>query len=807
MADLTLGTVEKLLGLLTTVIKDEVELQRGVQGDIQFIKDEMDSMNGFLLHLTKTETAHNDQHRAWMKQVRDIAYIAQDCIELYMCDLSPPEGGGCLASARRHNPKVLLRTWRKRRDLANQLHELKDRVREVGERRLRYGVSVPDTAVFRPESAGKDSEDDDSREDFVRALEQDAGASSPPSSFSKAISLLPVPGGLATEISKEISEILERCVRVDNKKMFLRTLYAYPYVTKEELARLKKKLVEAQSRAVVSKEVKLFSYSKLSTHYKSCLQYLTAFFQEDSISRTSLVRRWVAEDLVAWDEGSQSMEEAGERCFEELVFRGFVRPTPPVVPGVKVKSCSMEQSVKDFVKSMAQRENFLGGALPTHLRHQIRIREIAQQEEVRPRQPQQRPRPSWKNICPRKQQPVVDDDDQDFTAAEEKRHPMDEMAQLLKNLPEEYRLNVLDLGGCRTLKDHHLKSIVCKVMWLKYLSIRKTDVTRLPKAINNLRRLETLDVRQTKIQDGDTTCIVLPQLKHLLAGHVICDEAGDSSLFAVRMPTKPARNTEILRYVQILHGKADLEPIVQMKQLRKLGMVVEGSEDNMKHLRRAIINLSESLRSLLIWINAPPPTAAGDGRSVNLDDDATGGSNEGAATKLSSKNLQSLNMKYFRGSSGFSGSQLPRWIQGLDQLSKITLHDTQLPQNSLRTLGQLQSLRCLRLRHGSYTDATIILEGRLFQKLRFLLIDQVTFITRIDVQADAAPKLEKITWNFDKMEIKEEPISGIQYLNSLEELELNGDWVDRQDYVNKVLDTHQKGRRLLRLLPQKRDSA
>jgi uncharacterized protein YdiU (UPF0061 family) len=115
MADLTLGTVEKLLGLLTTVIKDEVELQRGVQGDIQFIKDEMDSMNGFLLHLTKTETVDNDQHRAWMKQVRDIAYIAQDCIELYMCDRSPPEGGGCLASARRHNPKVLLWTWRKRR--------------------------------------------------------------------------------------------------------------------------------------------------------------------------------------------------------------------------------------------------------------------------------------------------------------------------------------------------------------------------------------------------------------------------------------------------------------------------------------------------------------------------------------------------------------------------------------------------------------------------------------------------------------------------------------------------------------------
>jgi hypothetical protein len=43
--------------------KSELAMQNEsvvMQDDFQFIKDEMDSMNGFLLLLTKTETAHND---------------------------------------------------------------------------------------------------------------------------------------------------------------------------------------------------------------------------------------------------------------------------------------------------------------------------------------------------------------------------------------------------------------------------------------------------------------------------------------------------------------------------------------------------------------------------------------------------------------------------------------------------------------------------------------------------------------------------------------------------------------------------
>jgi hypothetical protein len=316
-------------------------------------------------------------------------------------------------------------------------------------------------------------------------------------------------------------------------------------------------------------------------------------------------------------------------------------------------------------------------------------------------------------------------------------------------------LKVLDLEGCYGLKKCHLKIICNQIYQLKYLCLRRTSVTQLPKDINKLRYLETLDIRETKVQDFGTKPLMLQMLKHLLAGHIDHSRTegvikSNRSFSTVCIPhcIGIMGNLQILSHVEVSQN-ADLDEISQLLQLRKLGVVLSGKEVDLKHLVRAIDELHSCLRSLSIRIKEPSKETS----EMHVAN---------PLFKHTPKFLESLSICGLR-------NELPYWVEELHHLAKITLSETFLTENALRTLGQLKGLRCIRLWPNSFVGSRLAFGESEFRNLVFLLIE-TTHITNISFSRKAAPKLESIVWSFSQVQ----SISGIGYLERLNRFELNG---------------------------------
>ena len=96
--DLVVGAsndaVKSLVSKLGSLLAQEYTLIRGVSDDIQYINDELASMHAFLNRL-KQEAKHDEQRQDWMKQVREVAYDIEDCVDKVRHRLGrEPRGSG-----------------------------------------------------------------------------------------------------------------------------------------------------------------------------------------------------------------------------------------------------------------------------------------------------------------------------------------------------------------------------------------------------------------------------------------------------------------------------------------------------------------------------------------------------------------------------------------------------------------------------------------------------------------------------------------------------------------------------------------
>jgi hypothetical protein len=141
MADLAIGISKMAIQLLAdkvkSAMKEEAEQWQIVQRDLVFITGEFQMMESFLDRASR-EDAVNDVVRAWVRQVRDLFYDVEDCIE-FILHLDTSKRSCWLRLLRPFSCSCRIEESALPVDEAvNEIKLLKARVEDVSQRQLRY---------------------------------------------------------------------------------------------------------------------------------------------------------------------------------------------------------------------------------------------------------------------------------------------------------------------------------------------------------------------------------------------------------------------------------------------------------------------------------------------------------------------------------------------------------------------------------------------------------------------------------------------------------------------------------------------
>lgn len=123
-------------------IAQEQQLFGGLRPAIKDIRDELECMTEFIREADAGED--NDDTKAWMRQLREIAYDIEDHLEDYTFHFGQPQGDQYFGMLRRslHN----LKHWSCWHRMATELQEIKSRVRSISGRRKTYEFRTKSTA-------------------------------------------------------------------------------------------------------------------------------------------------------------------------------------------------------------------------------------------------------------------------------------------------------------------------------------------------------------------------------------------------------------------------------------------------------------------------------------------------------------------------------------------------------------------------------------------------------------------------------------------------------------------------------------
>ena len=313
------------------------------------------------------------------------------------------------------------------------------------------------------------------------------------------------------------------------------------------------------------RKVLLDNYDSLAGYALSCFLYLGIFPRNRPLKRKTVTRRWLAEGY-ARTESLRDEQDIADENFNKLVDWNIIRPID-TRNNSQVKTCKTHGIMHEFVLHKSLSHKFIMTLSPDH---------------------------PWAGAN-----------------ANNARHLSVQVGKLIECMASDEELSrvrsltvfgdaggaisfvrkcklirVLDLEECSDLKDHDLKHI-CKLWHLKYLSLGGT-IHELPRCIDGLHCLETLDLRRTKIKSLPVEAIQLPHLTHLFGNKLMLDKDDLKNV------------NKMSKLEKFLSGKkSNLQTLAGFVADDRKGFICSKKEDSKGFLQ--LIMHMYKLRKLKIW--------------------------------------------------------------------------------------------------------------------------------------------------------------------------------------------------------------
>lgn len=145
----SMGVMNPILAKLTTLMGDEYKKFKGLRKEASFLKYELNSMKALLEKMDNADDL-DPQAKNWRRDIIDMTYDIEDYIDDFMHHLGEANDKVGILQKASH----ILRAIKDRYRIANQFQEIKSRVLQASERRMRYKVdeciSIPISTSIDP---------------------------------------------------------------------------------------------------------------------------------------------------------------------------------------------------------------------------------------------------------------------------------------------------------------------------------------------------------------------------------------------------------------------------------------------------------------------------------------------------------------------------------------------------------------------------------------------------------------------------------------------------------------------------------